>query len=151
MESLVWRANEFEQPDRHPNWFVSLWIFAAAFVVVAIIIKSYLFAVFIILAAGITNIYALRIPQEIDFELTREYIKIGGKTCNLNGFVSFWIFERENGNVLVLDAKKGLRADLEAPLGNTNADDVRTMLSEILPEKEHQESLIDLIAGWLKF
>ncbi len=151
MESLTWRAKEFEQPERHPNWFLSLWIIAVALIIVAIIIKSYLFAVFIILAAGITNIYALKVPQEVDFELTSEYIKIGQKIHNLDGFVGFWIFERKNGNILVLDAKKGLRVDLEAPLGEISQDDVRSILSQILPEKERDESLIDLIAGWLKF
>jgi hypothetical protein len=151
MESLTWRAKEFEQPERHPNWFISLWIFAVAFVVIAIIIKSYLLAVFVVLAAGLTNIYALKVPNEVDFELTSENIKIGQKIHNLDGFVGFWIFERKNGNVLVLDAKKGLRVDVEAPLGEINIDEVRAILSPVLPEKERDESLIDLISAWLKF
>ena len=151
MENISWKAPEFEQPDRHPNWFVSLWIFAVALVIVAIILKSYLLAVFIILAGGIINIYALKVPETFDFELTREHIKIGNKTYDLQSFKSFWIFEHENGNVLFLDAKKGLRVDLEAPLGDANVDEVRTLLSEILPEQESEESLIDLIARYLKF
>lgn len=151
MESLTWRAKEFEQPERHPNWFISLWIFAIAFVVIAIILKNYLFGVFIVLSAGIVNIYALRVPQEVDFELTQEYIKIGQKIRNLNDFISFWIFERRTGNVLVLGAKKGLKIDLETPLGDINPEDVRTLLSEVLREKEREESLIDAISDWLKF
>jgi hypothetical protein len=151
MESLTWRAKEFDQPERHPNWFISLWIFAVAFVIIAIILKNYLFGVFIVLAAGIINIYALRIPQEVDFELTQEYIKIGQRTYNLNGFISFWIFERKTGNVLFLSAKKGLKIDLEAPLSDINPEDVRILLSEVLREKERDESLIDAISDWLKF
>ena len=52
--------------------------FAVALVIVAIILKSYLLVVFIVLAAE-SNIYALKVPETFDFELTREQIKSGAK------------------------------------------------------------------------
>lgn len=151
MDNLTWRAKEFEQPDRHPNWYVSLWIFAAALIVVAIILKSYLLVFFIFLSALVVNIYALKVPQVINFELGTDHIIVGDKQYDLDKFDAFWIFERQDGNLLVLNAKKGFRIDLEAPLGDANPDDVRSILSQTLPEKERDESLIDLIASWLKF
>ncbi|MEK7609090.1 MAG: hypothetical protein AAB476_01255, partial [Patescibacteria group bacterium] len=92
MDKLTWQAYEFEQPERQTNWFVSLWILAAALVAVAIILKSYLLAVFIILAAGVLNIYALKEPREYIFVLDAEALKIGDKEHALSDFKSFWIF-----------------------------------------------------------
>lgn len=151
MESLSWRAKEFEQPERNPNWFLSLWILAAAFIVVAIILKNYLFAFFIFLSAGIINIYALRVPQVVDFEITEEYIKVAQKKHILENFDSFWIFERNTGNILSLEAKKGIRTNLEIPLVDADIEKVRSILSQTLEEKEHKESLIDALSDWLKF
>ena len=151
MDKLTWQAQEFEQPERHPNWFVSLWILAAALVVGAVILKSYLLAVFIVISAGVINIYALKEPHHYTFILDTETLSVGSKKYNLADFTHFWIFERENGNFLVLEGKKILNSHLEIPLANTDTDAAKRLLLNTIEEKEIEESLIDLLAKKLKF
>ena len=151
MDKIEWQAYEFEQPERQTNWFVSLWILAAALVAVAIILKSYLLAVFIILAAGVLNIYALKEPHEFTFILDAETLKIGDKEHALSDFRSFWIFERESGNVLSLEGRNIFNLHLEIPLAEVDPETVRQIISSAVPEKEHGESSIDVLARFLKF
>mgnify|MGYP001584056795 CR=1 FL=1 len=151
MDKLEWQAYEFEQPQRQASWFVSLWILAAALVVVAVILKSYLLAVFIIIAAGVLNIYALKEPHQYTFILDSETLKIGDKEHALSDFRSFWIFERESGNVLSLEGKNLLNLHLEIPLAETSPEAVRNTISPAVPEKEREESTIDVLARRLKF
>lgn len=151
MDKLTWRAFEFEQPERHPNWFISLWILALALVVVAIILKSYLMAVFIIISAALINIYAVKEPKEYDFSLDTENLAIGEKIYKLADFKSFWIFERENGNVLSLEGKNITNSHLEVPLAETDTNTIRDILSPTVTEKEHNESMTDILARLLKF
>ncbi|MDP3799893.1 MAG: hypothetical protein Q8Q90_00530 [bacterium] len=151
MNKLTWRAFEFEQPERHPNWFVSLWILALALVVVAIILKSYLMAVFVIIAAALLNIYAVKEPAEYEFSLNTETLTIGEKNHHLTDFKSFWIFERENGNVLSLEGKNVMNSHLEVPLAEMDIDIVRSILLASVTEKEHSESMTDILARILKF
>ncbi|MEK7565177.1 MAG: hypothetical protein AAB501_02990, partial [Patescibacteria group bacterium] len=151
MDKLTWRAFEFEQPERHPNWFVSLWILALAFVVVAIILKSYLMAVFVIVSAALINIYAVKEPAEYEFSLDAEILTIGDKNHNLKDFKSFWIFEREDGNVLSLEGKNTINSHLEVPLAETSPDSIRNLLLPVVTEKEHSESMVDILARVLKF
>lgn len=152
MDKLTWQAREFEQPDRHPNWFTALWIFALALVVVAIILKSYLLGVFMILAAGVVHLFALRESPFYTFTLTEENLTVGNKNYNLADFDSFWIFEYENDNVLSLEAKRVLSAHLHIPLSKeVSPETVRNILTPALIEKEQEESLIDILARWLKF
>ncbi|MBI2052540.1 MAG: hypothetical protein HYT38_02595 [Candidatus Sungbacteria bacterium] len=151
MDKITWQAYEFEQPERQTNWFVSLWILAAALVVVAIILKSYLLAVFIIIAAGVLNIYALKEPHQYTFVLDVETLKIGEKEHILNNFKSFWIFERESGNVLSLEGRNILNLHMEIPLAEVDPETVRHIISPAVPEKEHNESTIDALARRLKF
>ncbi|MDP3764835.1 MAG: hypothetical protein Q8Q95_04450 [bacterium] len=151
MSKLTWRAFEFEQPERHPNWFVSLWILALALVVVAIILKSYLMAVFVIISAALINIYAVKEPNEYSFSLDTENLTIGEKTHKLIDFKSFWIFERADGNVLSLEGKNIMNSHLEVPLAEINPDIVKDILSPVVTEKEHNESITDILARLLKF
>ena len=151
MDKLTWRALEFEQPERHPNWFVSLWILAAALVAVAVILKSYLLAIFIIVSAGMVNIYALKKPIEYDFSLDAEMLIVGEKKHSLSSFKSFWIFEREGGNVLSLEGKNIANSHLEIPLADVSPDLIRNLLLLVIAEKERSESMTDILARILKF
>ena len=151
MDKLEWQAYEFEQPERHHNWFYALWILAVAFVAVALILNSYLLAMFILLSGGVVHIYALKQPQLFTFTLTAENLTIGSKVYNLADFDSFWIFEREDGNFLSLEAKKVLSTHLGVPLGEIDPQKVRDLFSNILVEKEQEEPLTDLLARRLKF
>ncbi|MBI2454508.1 MAG: hypothetical protein HYV54_02990, partial [Parcubacteria group bacterium] len=73
------------------------------------------------------------------------------KKYNLADFTHFWIFERENGNFLVLEGKKILNPHVEIPLANASVDAVKELLLGTMEEKEIEESLIDLLARRLKF
>ncbi len=151
MEKITWRAYEYEQPERPTNWFAALWILAGGLAIVAIILKSYLMAVFVLLAAGVVNITALRKPGLYDFSLDGEKLSIGGKNHELSGFSSFWIFEHSHVNLLNLESKKTISRGLQVPLGDINPNEIRKLLAEVLTESEHTESLMDTLAHWLKF
>ncbi len=148
--AITWQAYEYNQPERHPHWFAVLWIFALALAAVAVILKSYLLAVFLMLAAAMVHIFAVRPPSQYTFSLDAEKLSIGNKTHPLNDFTSFWIFERDDGNILSLEGRRFLNAHLHIPLADINPQEVRELLAESLAEKEHEESLLDLLAERLK-
>lgn len=148
--AITWQAYEYQQPERHPHWFAALWIFALALAAVAVILKSYLLAVFLVLSAGVVNIFALKPPGQFTFSLGGENLTIGDKTHPLKEFTSFWIFERPDGNILSLEGKRFLNAHLHIPLADINPQEVRELLAVNLTESEHEESLLDLLAERLK-
>ena len=152
MDKLTWQAYEFEKAERQPNWFAVLWIFVLALIIVAVILKSYLLAVFVLISGGVVHIFALKDPQLFSFSLTADNLTIGNKVHELTSFDSFWIFKRDNGNVLSLDDKKKLSFRLQVPLAKEiSPETVRQTLAGALAEKEQEESLIDILARWLKF
>ncbi len=152
MDKITWQAYEFEQPERHPNWFAVLWIFAVALIVMGIILKSYLLSVFILLAAGVVHLFAIKQPALYNFTLARESLSVGDKVHNLADFGSFWIFEYENGNVLSLEGRRIFSTHLHVPLApEVDIETVRSLLVEAVTEKEHEESLFDILARILKF
>ena len=108
-------------------------------------------AVFVLLAAAVVNITALRKPTLYDFSLDPERLTVGDKNHELSGFSSFWIFERGHVNLLNLESKKTISRGLQVPLGDIDPNEIRKLLAEVLTETEHSESLIDTLAHWLKF
>lgn len=150
--AITWQAYEFEQQGRHPHWFKALWIFAAALIAVAVIIKSYLLGVFILLAAGLMHIFALKEPHLFTFALDSTSLQIDHKVYALKDFESFWIFEKENGPMLSLKPKsKKFLSHLHIFLNDAEPDEIKKLLAEAVEEQEHEESLIDILAQKLGF
>jgi len=150
--AITWQAYEYEQHGRHPHWFKVLWIFAVALIAVAVIIKSYLLGVFILLAAGLMHIFALKEPHLFTFVLDSTNLQIDQKVYALKDFESFCIFEKENGPMLSLKLKsKKLLSHLHIFLNNVELDEIKKLLTETIEEQEHEESLIDILAQKLGF
>lgn len=54
---------------------------------------------------------------------------------------SFWIFS--DPPELSVKSKKALTGYIKIPLGNNDVEEVRTILSQFLPEKKHKETISD--------
>ena len=150
MDTISWRALEFENHKKSGSWYAALWIVAAALVVVAILTKSLFMAIFVILAALVISIFAAKEPREIYFSLSETTITIDKKPHALEGFQSFWIFEREEVNILSL-APDNIRPHIKVDLPKEITSDVRLFLRAAIEEEEHEESLVDNLADWLRF
>ena len=150
MNPITWQAAEFEKHEKPASWFVALWIIAAGLVAVAFITESLFMGILVIVAALIVSLYAAKDPQTVTFSLDEKSLTIEGKPRPLDSFSSFWIFEREDNNLLSL-APKGLRPAIKVALPKEHADDARLLLRAVIEEKEQEESAIEALADWLRF
>ena len=129
---------------------MALWIIAAGLVAVAFITESLFMGILVIVAALIVSLYAAKDPQTVTFSLDEKSLTIEGKPRPLDSFSSFWIFEREDNNLLSL-APKGLRPAIKVALPKEHAADARLLLRAVIEEKEQEESAIEALADWLRF
>ena len=150
MERIEWQAAEFEKHEKPASWFVALWIIAAGLVAVAFITESLFMGILVLVAALIVSLYAAKDPQTIAFSLDDKSFSIEGKPYPLESFSSFWIFEREESNLLSL-APKGLRPAIKVALPKEHTADTRLLLRAVMEEKEQEESAIEALADWLRF
>jgi hypothetical protein len=152
MNELIWQAFEFEKHEKTGRWFAILWLAAALFAVIGIILESLLLVVFVLLAALVVSIYGAKDPRTLNIELSEDELSISGEVFPLENFSSFWIFEGSGGeNTLSLHFESFVRPALKLFIPKEYTAQARMLLRPHVREKEHDESLIDILAERLKF
>lgn len=152
-ELLSWRASEFSYRKKNPQWFAALGIISFAFLVVAILLKSVMFGLLVIVAAITLALFANTKPRVLEFTIMTNGIKIHKTIYPYDTIKSFWIFFEPDAFIkeLSIESKKLFMPFIKVPLGNTDPNKVRETLLKFLPEKKHPESVGDVIARIIRF
>ncbi|OHA03887.1 MAG: hypothetical protein A3C92_02900 [Candidatus Sungbacteria bacterium RIFCSPHIGHO2_02_FULL_53_17] len=149
---IEWTALEYPAVERGPYWWMPPSAIALLCVLFGILVKSYLFAGFAVLALFVVLLYSRRPPREYRFAISREGVYIGERCHRWSELESFWIFEHADHQELSLETKTGrIFPYLYLPLGDTHSNRIRRVASDFLPEKEHTEMFTDQIARSIGF
>lgn len=152
VESIEWRAPEYEFRKKSTDWFWSFGIIAAAFIFSSIVFKNILFAVLILLGSFSLVLYAVRKPMIISFVLMPKGIKIGNKIYDYENLKSFWInYDSPQKKELLIESKKTFMPIIRVLLDDTDPEKIRNYLLKFLKEEKIEESLITTIARLLGF
>lgn len=147
---MAWTAPEFSYQEKSPAWFVVFGAIALLFFIIALLMKNYIFALVILLAAFVVYLEAKKYPREIRFAISEEGIIIDEKKILYEHITSFWVFERPE-RYISLHSKKLLQSRIHIPVGDQNPQKIRALLSHFAKEIEHEESVIDIFSRRLKF
>lgn len=106
--------------------------------------QSILIIVFFVFAIGVALLHHRRKVQAIPISITLASITIGKKIYFHREFRSFWI-EYASGGIreLSLQTKAWYMPYIKIPLHNQNPVAVRSLMMQVLPEQEHEISLVD--------
>ncbi len=148
---IEWTALEFKKYKKNKKWFISLGIIAIIIVIIAIFLKNFLLVVATILAVFAIYIYAKKEPRKIKFSISGKGIQINQNIYRFEDLKSFWIFYEPASPAggppeikeISIRSKKTLMPYIKIPLGSQSPVEVRKLLLKFLPEKKHQESIID--------
>lgn len=138
-----WSVFEYEPKELEPYWYVVPVGVMIVFVGFALFIKNYFFAVFMAIACSGLLLYRIRPPKKISFAITEEGISVGKTLYEFRRITSFYIFAKAGVKELSLETTHTLSPYVRVPLGNTNEEEVRQALLVVLPEKQHQEFMMD--------
>lgn len=157
---IVWEAEEFEYHHKDGTWFLSAGIIGMAFLAFAAMTRNFLMIPLIFIFAFVIYVFAVKKPRVMEFEISGDGVAMKptegdgeGKFFPFKDFSSFWIFRRGGErNELSFETNKLLYPHLKIPLpGEINVEDLRTALASFVEEKEQEESLSEILAGWLRF
>ena len=143
---LTWTTIESGFAEENPLWFVLPGILGIFLAIFCLYSQDYLFLVFLILTSFVLCIYAYRHPQEVTFTINPHGIKIHNHLYHYSELKSFWIYNKPHFRELSLETKHFLMPFVHLPLGDENADEVVATLLHYLPEEEHEDSPVHMIA-----
>lgn len=148
---LTWTAAERKEVERHPYWFFLPSAVALLLVLVGIMTHNYFFIAFVVLAFGVAMTYLVRKPRMLTVAITGEGIHAGSRTHAFANLKSFWVDERRSPPELSIETDRHLTPFIAIPISDVQPDAIRRMLQNHLPERKHEELLIDTIARGLGF
>ena len=152
LTKLEWTAPEFIKYEKGKRWFILVGFIALAIIIIAILLKNFLWVVITILIILVVYIYASKEPRKIKFSISGKGIQIDQRIYRFENLKSFWIFYEPPGiKELSLRSKKMLMPYIKIPLDKQNPAEIRKFLLKFLPERKHRESTIDELARRSKF
>lgn len=149
--SLTWQAPEYNHYERSTDWFWAVGIITLSIAILAFIYNNALFGILILLSAGILVFYAIREPMFVDYEINHRGIIINKNLHPYLTIESFWIETRHGEPKIILKSKKNLLPYIIIPLHEESIDDVASVLTEFLDEKELQEPASHKVMEYLGF
>ncbi len=137
---LRWNAYEHEHVPRGSDWYWALGIVAMSAALTSILFHNTLFALLILLAAGILGMLADVPPDLVRFEISDRGIRVGDTMHLFEEIISFWVEdEKHDRPLLLIDTTKLMAPNLIIPLENIDPHTVRSYLrdhAEEVPMKE---------------
>ena len=149
---IKWRAYEYAQKKRTPDWYFAFAIIIVALVVTSFIYKNILFAIFIILGTLTLLMYTARKPKLTHFEIQEKGILIENTFYPYEKLKSFFIRKKQSESYLILESNALIAPHITIPLSKkVTEDEVYEFLSRHLKEEEHTESVSEIIMDKLGF
>ncbi len=153
METISWQAPEHEHHAKDDALFWISISVAILFFAAGIFMKRYLFSGFVIIAEALVIILADREPKMVEAMINDHEIRVDHKVIPLKE-IRGWSFvgepHRKHSHIL-LHPKAKFSSETAIIVPDEMKEKIVGRLQEILPEEEHEESLLDLLSHYLKF
>ncbi len=149
---IEWEAPEYNHFEKESNWYWAVGLLAFAMILLAMVLKNFLFAIIILIGAFTVMLYAARAPELINFALTPKGLRIKDRLYPYDSLHAFWISDEHNKRKIIIDSDRLFLPHIIVLLPDVVSDDeARDYLLQYLPEKRLDESLIDLLSDYLGF
>ena len=147
---IEWETDEYECREKSSNWYWLVGFIALALVITAIAMKNFLFAILVLLGAGLLLYHANRQPQKMKVIISRRGIQIRNNLFPYRTLRSFWLHDEESGRKIIIQSEKLLMPHIHLPLADDlDHEALRAFLLDFLPEEPHRPTVIDLLAEYL--
>ncbi len=149
---IEWKEFEHTYKPKNTDWFWYVASGALFIIVIAILLRNFLFAILVFIAAIVFTLLSIKKPKKIKFSIDTIGIKIDNNFYPYKEISSFWInYDPPLKKELIIKLKKKMSQHIKIPIDDTNPNTIREFLIKILPEEEHQETLTETIVERLGF
>ncbi len=145
---LAWDFIEEKKP-RSQDKEVLLAVLGISGVILAIIAKTYIFAMLLFIATGTGLLLSRQLPRKMSFSIRERSLTIGGRVQSFSEIFSFNVIDDPGDKSrLILKVKNILDGTIVIPLYDHDSDTVKSHLRSrgLREESTLRPSLVDIIA-----
>ena len=147
-QTITWKGyQKINRPNKKILIPISIFLLGAAFFV-GFVQKDIIGAIFFALAGIAFFLFSFKKQIIADYEVGPMGVKIDDQIYKYTELKSFWInYEPEIGiKELSLQLKKRFNVYVKIPLYDQDPVQIRSALIDLVSEKEHEETMVDLIS-----
>jgi len=134
-----WSFPEFAVNQRSKSWYFWAGLIAGAFFLYSVIVANYLFAVFILITAGIILMFH-RSDNQVDFKIAEDGILVNNKFFDYKILDHFFvIYDPPHVKTLYFEPKSYFNPRIPIPLEDQDPVAIRETLLEYLREELDRE------------
>ena len=135
-EYFKWQVPEYDKHDRPKVWYILASILAIALLLFSVKTGNFLFAIIIIVAALIIILHDGKEPENVDFVIYSEGLRIGKRFYDYDEIKNFSVIYKTSKNIknLYFEFNGAIKPRLSIPLKNTNPLQIREALLKYLKE-----------------
>ncbi len=149
--SISWSAFEYEDRERSRDWYWAFGIIVIAGIVASILVRDYLFAIFIAIACGTILLFHYRKPEIIEFEIFEKGVRIKDAVFPFSKLNSYCIHRDDRGARLLLHSKRSFVPIITIPMPEDAADESDFLLAQHLKKEDIAEPHSHKIMDYLGF
>ncbi len=146
MQEIRWRDYEYLHHEKSIDWYWGLGTITVLGVGLSVFFGNTLLAILIGLGGIAVGLFAMRDPKEIEYCITERKILIGNEAHSYSELESFSIDHQHDDIKLIFVSKKFFLPYIVLTIKEHHPDTIREYLERKLPEANHQEPIIHVIA-----
>ena len=150
---FMWESPEFEYQEKTKRWYWVVAIVATLLIVLAIILKNYLFGFFVVVGLLLTFILSTKKPMILPIEVSQRGIRVYNDMYPYEKLFAFWItYNSKNEPMLLLLSSQRITPLLSYRIGDDiELMELREFLAEFIEEQEMQDSMTNRIIERIGF
>ncbi len=149
---IHWKADRFEDIDRHPKWHIFVFISLIALLTYSLFSNNLLLSIIIILSGLLIYLFEKMPKKTFCFGVCLEGVFAQDRVYEFSKLENFWIFyepEKDGRKELSLQRKGAFATHVHIPLGKTDPNKVREIMLKFLEEEKHEETIFDRLEKFL--
>ena len=151
--AFAWETIEFEFKEKRRNWYWIIGVVSLILVVLAIILKNYLFALLLIIGTFLILFLATKKPLSLPVEVSQNGIKIYDEIYRYDSIFAFWIsYNKKQQPILLLLSNRNISPIISITIDEKiNLVLLREYFLEFIKEQELKEPLTNRIIDKIGF
>jgi len=139
---IHWTGPEYIHKEKGSEWYLAVIIVALGVIISAILLKNYIFSVFILVATFTLILFASKKPKTIKIEVNEQGVLCDKYFYPWSSLESFWIEENVDHQKIILKSKKILMPYISLPIHQDDILNVREFLRNYLTEEQLHEPIL---------
>jgi hypothetical protein len=147
---ISWQGPSHVHFEKSIEWYWSVGIVSLGIIITSILLRNYIFSLFLVIASFTLMLHASKKPRDIEIMINEEGVTLDNYFYPYSSIDSFWVDLNEPAKLL-LKSKKSMMPFIAVPIHDNNPEELREFLLNFLDEEVLEDTFFHKVMERLGF